>query len=258
MKCKICQNETKHVQTLKVREKYDADYYLCGHCGFLFIGNPTWLDEAYNESINSTDTGYVLRNVYLSRKVMVLFYFLFGDKHTYLDYAGGYGVFSRLMRDYGFNFLLSDRYTPNLFMKGFEYTNEKIKALTCFECFEHFSDPDKEIAELFSLSSNIFFSTALFSGEVVPPETWEYYGLHHGQHVGFYSQKTLSYIAQKYGVHVYSNGDSLHLFTKKNISRYYFRLLLSLTTFQVDVLLRKLLKSKTGTDSLFLVKKGMK
>lgn len=256
MKCNICQNKAKYVKTLKVRQKYDAEYFLCDSCGFLFVGNPTWLTEAYGESINTTDTGYVLRNVYLSRKTLVLFYFLFGTKYTFLDFAGGYGIFSRLMRDYGFNFLLADTYTPNLFMKGFNYTNEKIHTLTCFECFEHFSDPKKEIDALFNISPNIFLSTVLFSGEVAPDDGWEYYGLHHGQHISFYSLKTLTYIAKKHGSNLCSNGNNLHLFSKKKISNIVFNFLLSLTFMQGDVIIKKLLKSKTVSDSLTLVHQG--
>ncbi len=38
----------------------------------------------------------------------------------FLDYAGGYGVFTRLMRDIGFDFYWHDPYTQNLFANGFE------------------------------------------------------------------------------------------------------------------------------------------
>ncbi|MEK7568565.1 MAG: class I SAM-dependent methyltransferase [Patescibacteria group bacterium] len=253
MKCKICQSEAILVKTLKVRGVYNAEYYLCDECGFMFVGSPIWLSEAYKEPINTTDTGYVLRNVYLSRKTLVLFLFLFNTKATFLDFAGGYGMLARLMRDYGLDFLTDDAYTPNLFMKGLEYNNQKIEAVTCFECFEHLADPKNEIGKIFSISPNIFFSTVLFSGKEAPSDDWEYYGLNHGQHVSFYSLKTLEYIANKYNVNIYSDGANLHLFTKKIITNWLFKLLLSLTTVQVDLIVRKLLKSKTVSDNVMLV-----
>ena len=256
MKCKICQSEATHVKTLKVRGAYDAHYYLCEKCGFMLVGDPTWLKEAYNEPINTTDTGYVLRNVYLSRKTLVLFSFLFNTKATFLDFAGGYGMLARLMRDYGLDFLNDDAYTPNLFMKGFEYKNQKIEAITCFEGFEHFAEPKKEIDKIFLISPNIFFSTVLFSGKEAPSDDWEYYGLNHGQHVSFYSLKTLEYIAIKYKVNVYSDGANLHLFTEKKIPNWLFKFLLALTTIQFDLVLRKLLKSKTLTDNVMLKNQG--
>lgn len=252
MKCKICDSEAKYVKTLKVRKVYDAEYFLCGECGFMFVGNPFWLAEAYENPINNSDTGYVLRNVYLSRKTLILFYVLFNTKASFLDFAGGYGMLARLLRDYGLEFFLDDAYTQNLFMKGFEYKEQIIEAMTCFECFEHFSEPKNEIDSIFSISSNIFFSTVLFSGEIAPDDDWEYYGLNHGQHVSFYSLKTLEYIAKKHNVNVYSNGANLHLFTKKRITNWFFRFLLVLTTVQLDLIIRKILKSKTLSDNVIL------
>ena len=227
MNCKICGSPSVGVANHTVREKYQAEYYLCVNCGFMFVGNPTWISEAYQAPINITDTGYVMRNVYLSRKTLLLFTFLFGSKMTYLDYAGGYGMLARLMRDYGLNYLTDDAYTQNIFAKGFEYTNQHISALTCFECFEHLTEPEKDIEKMFSITPNIFFSTVLLPKEVPPPKDWEYYGLNHGQHVAFYSEKTLKFIAQKYKVNFYTNGTNIHFFTKKKMPNWFFSLILS-------------------------------
>ena len=251
MKCKICQSEAAHIKTLKIRKVHNAEYYLCSKCGFMFIDNPTWLGETYNEPINITDTGYVLRNVYLSRKTLVLFYFLFSTKAIFLDFAGGYGILARLMRDYGLDFLSDDAYTPNLFMKGFEYKNQKIEAITCFECFEHLASPIEEIEKILKISKNVFFSTSLLPKET-PGDNWEYYGIEHGQHISFYSLKTLSYIAKKNSVNVYSNGVNLHLFTEKKMPNWFFKFLLSLAVIQLDLVIRKILKSKTTEDSISL------
>lgn len=255
MECKICQKEATLVKTMTVRGKYKAGYYQCGSCGFLFINNPTWLKEAYEEPIADTDTGYVLRNVYLSRKTLILFRFLFNIKSSFLDYAGGYGMLARLMRDYGLDFYSIDLHTPNLFMKGIEYKNQPVEALTCFECFEHFDSPIKEIEKMLALSKNIFFSTLVLPKEI-PDESWEYYGLKHGQHISFYSIQTLEYIAQKYNLNLCSDGTNLHLLTEKKVPQWLFVFLLKLTTFQFDVIVRKMLTSKTTTDSLLLQKAG--
>lgn len=261
MNCKICQSNARLVKTLTVRDTHQAEYYYCDNCGFMFVGNPTWLEEAYKEPINITDTGYVMRNVYLSRKTLILFYFIFGKSKTYLDFAGGYGMFTRLMRDYGMNFFTDDAYTTNLFAKGFEYkgkNEQKIEAITCFECFEHLDKPAEDIAKMFSISSNIFFSTVLLPPNIPPSDDWEYYGLNHGQHVAFYSEKTLKYIAKKHGVNVQTNGTNLHLFTKKPVSKFKFLTLLWLTKIQFDIFIRKILSSKTVSDHLLLKKEGKK
>ncbi len=252
MDCKICQTPAQKAKTLVVRHAYSADYYLCPNCGFMFVDNPTWLAKAYEEPINLSDTGYVLRNVYLSRKTLVLFYFLFGTKGNFLDFAGGYGMLARLMRDYGLNFFNDDIHVQNLFARGFEYKHEPITAITCFECFEHLDKPMEDIEKMLAISPNIFFSTVLLPKQVPPPDNWEYYGLDHGQHVAFYSPKTLRFIADKHNLNFYTDGKNLHLITKKKISQAYFRFLLFLSKIQLDLFIRKMLRSKTVDDSIML------
>lgn len=251
MNCKICQNESLLVKKALIRKKYQAEYYRCSVCDFMFIKDPIWLKEAYENPINLTDTGYVMRNVYLSKKTLILFTLIFGSKFTYLDYAGGYGMLARLMRDYGLNFLNDDPYTQNLFAQGFEYKKEEIEALTCFECFEHLVNPTEEIEKMLIITKNIFFSTRLLP-QNLPDNDWEYYGLEHGQHVSFYSKKTFEFLAKKYNINYYTNGDNLHFFTCKKISNPVFKMLLGLSKFQIDILIRKLLESKTTSDSISL------
>jgi len=251
MECKICQRQAKLIKTLTVRQKYQAEYYMCDFCGFMFVGQPSWLKEAYEKSINITDTGYVTRNVYLSKKTLVLFSFIFGTNFTYLDYAGGYGMLARLMRDYGLNFLTLDPHTPNLFAQGFEYNNEEIKAVTCFECFEHFVSPILEIEKILKISKNIFFSTYLLP-EKEPGNDWGYFGTEHGQHISFYSLKTLKFLAEKYKLNLYTDKNNMHFLTTKKIGFLTFKTILFLSRLQIDILIRKILNSKTTSDYNFL------
>lgn len=261
MKCKICNSESRHAKTLTVRNTHQAEYYLCQSCGFMFIDNPTWLTEAYEAPINITDTGYVMRNVYLSRKTLILCSLIFGTNKTYLDYGGGYGMLTRLMRDYGLHFLWDDIYTKNLFAQGFEYKKEQntpIELLSTFECFEHLPNPKEEIDKMFSITKNIFFSTVLLPEETPPASDWEYYGLNHGQHVAFYSKESLSYIAKQHGVYFYTDGKNIHLFSNKKFPQWLFKLLMFSTKFELDLFLKKIfLKTKTYSDNQELKKRGI-
>lgn len=215
MICRICSAESNYIFSAKILNKYKIGYYYCQKCGFLETEEPYWLEEAYKFPINISDTGLIQRNVYLSKKVAVLLYFIFGKNENYLDYAGGYGLFTRLMRDIGFNFYHSDPYTQNLFAKGFEDNNTtNYKALTAFEVFEHFVNPIDEIMKMLKRTNNIIFTTELLPNPIPMPDEWWYYGLEHGQHVAFYSMRTLQMIAQKFALKFYSNG-RIHLFTEK-------------------------------------------
>ena len=123
MTCKICTQQPKQIFKGKILNKYDINYFYCEHCGFLQTEEPYWLEEAYNESINVSDTGYMQRNINLSQKLTILLALFFDKNGKFLDYAGGYGVFVRMMRDIGFDFYWDDKYTTNLFARGFEHKN---------------------------------------------------------------------------------------------------------------------------------------
>jgi len=170
----------------------------------------------------------------------------------YLDYAGGYGLFTRLMRDVGFDFNHYDPYTENLFAKGFEIIDgEKYKAITSFETFEHFAKPLSEIENMLHYSSNIIFTTELLPNKLPKPENWFYYGLEHGQHVSFYSTKTLSMVARLFNKTFLTNG-KIHLFTDVNISVRYFKILLKLEKLGLHNFVKRKVISKTQEDSYAL------
>lgn len=240
--CDICGANMSSIFTQKVLEKYNVTYFYCKECHFIQTMNPYWLDEAYTNSINDSDTGYLGRNILMSRITLILIYFLFPLNSKYLDYAGGYGIFTRLMNDYGITFLWSDSYTKNLFAQGLEYTNQKIEMVTCFEAFEHFTNPVEECKKILSLSNSILLSTTLIPADEIPdPHTWGYYGFHHGQHIAFYSKKALERLAKKYNLHLYTNNSNIHLITHKKINSFFFRCLILSTKLQIDILIKKLL-----------------
>ena len=72
MTCKICKQQTKQIFQAKILNKYEINYFHCEHCDFLQTEEPYWLDEAYSESINVSDTGYMQRNLMLSEKLTIL------------------------------------------------------------------------------------------------------------------------------------------------------------------------------------------
>jgi hypothetical protein len=258
MKCKICSTSNKYVFSAKILNKYKIKYFLCPNCGFLQTEEPYWIEEAYKDPISLSDTGYMQRNINLSKKVSILLRLLFyGRDENYLDYAGGYGIFARLMRDIGFNFYWSDKYTNNIFAKGFEYNGtDVLKAVTTFESFEHFINPMDEIEKILLLSKNIIFTTELLPSAVPKPQEWWYYGLEHGQHISFYQQKTMRFIASQYKMNYY-NFNSLQLFTDKKI---YFPILLSIllkfTKFDFNEIFKIGLKNKLTSDNLEISKKA--
>lgn len=226
MKCKICNSNSNYIFTEKIRKKYNSKFYKCNNCGFIQTEKPTWLKEAYKNPINIEDTGIIERNIYFADIVSPIIKIFFGKEKNYLDYAGGYGIFSRLMKNRGITVLWEDIYTQNLFAKELVYKNQKIEAITCFECFEHLDQPIKEIEKMLKISKTIIFSTRLIPKEI-PEKNWDYYGFEHGQHIAFYSKKTLEYIAKKYDLELYTT-HNLHILTNKKINKYFLFLIIYL------------------------------
>jgi hypothetical protein len=251
MYCKICGKKAEKIFDAKILGKYKINYFYCNNCGFLQTEEPYWLDEAYKDPITLTDTGYMQRNLYLSRKVTALLTLFFDYKKKFLDYAGGYGVFVRLMRDIGFDFYWYDKYTQNLFARGFEYKEEmknEIEAITCFETFEHFDQPIKELENMFLISKNIIFTTELLPEPIPKPDNWWYYTLEDGQHISFYSEKTFQYIAKNYKLN-YIYFRNIHLLTEKHLTKQHLILAFGLSKFSFfRRFLRLKIKSRTWSD----------
>ncbi|MBI2419878.1 MAG: class I SAM-dependent methyltransferase [Ignavibacteriales bacterium] len=219
MNCKICSNNAKLYFNELVLNKYKVDYFRCGHCGFIFTEEPYWLDEAYKLPINISDTGLLFRNMYLAKMTACLFYLSFNKDGKYLDYAGGYGVYTRLMRDIGFDFYWNDPFCKNLFATGFaaaEPLQKIYQAVTTFESFEHFVSPKEELEKLLAVSDTVVFSTNLHNFLQPVEKEWWYFSFGHGQHISLYTKESLSVLAEQYNKRFYTFGD-LHIFTGKEI-----------------------------------------
>ncbi len=204
--------------------QYQADYSQCTECSFVFANSPNWLHKAYNNPMTSTDLGTVSRASQNSLRTKAIIDLFFHSATRFLDYGAGYGVFVRRMRDLGYNFFAYDTYCENLFAKNFEVTDlpsEKFDLVTAFEVFEHLEEPG-EIFEKLLKNDTLLFSTELLPEPNPELNKWWYYGLEHGQHISFYSRKTLEAVARKYQRHLYSWGN-LHLLSRKPISEYWYR-----------------------------------
>jgi hypothetical protein len=250
--CKICNSEASLAFRGNVLSKYDVKYFKCTSCGYLFTENPYWLDEAYKNPINISDTGIMMRNIYFSKIVSVILFFCFDKSAKYIDYAGGYGIFTRLMRDIGFDFYWHDDFTKNLLARGFEKSESGYELLTAFEVFEHFANPIYEVKKMTELSDSILFSTVIIPEEI-PSKDWWYYGFEHGQHISFYSEKTLKTIAEKFGMNFYPF-KNLFLITKKKLNPFTLKLLFILSHFGLNLFVKFRMKSLTDDDNKKMLK----
>ena len=241
--CRICAKPVEVVFSAVLLQKYSTQYFKCSQCGYVQTEDPHWLEEAYKSSINDSDTGMIMRNLWLRNVATTLIYFFFDNKGPFLDYGSGYGVFVRLMRDVGFDFSWQDKHTENLFAKGFEFSeskNQKVELLTCFEAFEHFVEPAVELENLLCSSRNILLSTEFIPEPVPAPDKWWYYGMEHGQHIGFFQKKTFDYLAEKHNLHFYTNGQNIHLLTDKHLLPFAFKWMIKLSKYIAPLIQRRM------------------
>jgi len=241
MQCPICETRAELFGSATVLKKYQAEFCRCRSCGFLFAQDPVWLDEAYASAITASDVGLVDRNLWFAKVACSMVSVLFDADGRFLDYGGGTGLFTRLMRDRGFDWYWFDPACRNFFAQGYAADPNdggRYDLLTAAELFEHLVDPVQVMTELRALSSNVLFTTRLLPEPPPRLDQWWYYNLEHGQHVSFYTRKSLRTLGEKFGLQLTSNGENLHLFSSKRVSEITFKLVASHPFFSLVALFR--------------------
>jgi hypothetical protein len=186
----------RHVQlkylVAVTRKHFRASLCHCLECDFLFLANPTWLEYAYSVEFLG-DTGYVKRNLDMSRKLRLLFRtyraFAFHTVGPACDLGTGVGLLPRMMRDRGYNFYGYDPFSNTQLISPFlsDATISRFKILTAFEVIEHVPSLPDFFRRYLKGKEVFVFSTILRDQQVVPTKDWWYYAFKNGQHISFHS-----------------------------------------------------------------------
>jgi hypothetical protein len=221
--CRICTSATIKLFTADLL-KNPVRYFECPSCGYVQTEAPYWLDRAYAEAINDSDTGILWRNRFNAHVAVMTLLILGKPKERVVDFAGGYGLLVRFLRDLGVDALWRDKYCTNLVARGFEHKDESAALVTAFEVFEHLVEPTETLEQMLNTAPNVLLST-----EIMPTPTplygdWWYYGREHGQHIGFFRLKTLQVMGERLGFRLYTDGKTYHLFTRSKFPALYWNL----------------------------------
>ena len=213
IKCRLCENDTVFKFTEKILNKLDIKFYECIKCNSLLTEEPFWLNEAYKDWITEYDTGLFSR-VEKSSLISLIICKMFNLKNV-LDIGGGDGLFCRIMRDHFINCFSQDKFAKNIYAQHFEKPKfDNPDLLTSFEVIEHFSHPSKEFNNMLKLNPKmVLLTTTIYKDQ---DKTWNYLELNTGQHIFFYSKKSLELISEKYNYNVLFLESGFTLLVSKN------------------------------------------
>jgi len=165
----------------------------------------------------------------------------FNQDGRFLDFDGGYGVFTRWMRDVGYDFWHSDAHCSNLFAQGFEADLSgacRYELVTSFEVFEHLSDPTEKVDLLFKLTDSIFLRPSYCRNLPRQSIAGGTLALNMASIFLLHTQVSKS-SGTGIGTTYVASGSNFHLLTRKHISERWFRLAVRPRLSKVMYLLRR-------------------
>ena len=213
--CRACGSPTEPFAEAVVLGHVDVDYARCSHCGGVMAEDPTWLEEAYTHAIAKLDVGLLDRCQILGNITTLVLRAEGLRGGRFLDWAGGYGTLTRMMRDRGFDFRHSEVYAQNVFADGFEVTDltgERFDLITAFEVLEHLPDPVASLSALAAATNRLLMTTQVLPSPPPRPGEWDYYALESGQHITFFTREGLEHLAMRLGFDGVVTSNLVHLF----------------------------------------------
>jgi len=215
IQCRLCCGSARYQFTKLILCKYWAKYYLCEDCGSLQTEEPYWLSDAYENSMASMDCGIMQRNI--SNLAACISLALIHGYRSFLDFGGGIGILSRLLRDYCFDASSYDLYEKNDFFGGLSRTLKDATpdVVSAFEVIEHFTNPSTDLNYLFiNQQKCVIVSTILYDSQDFD---WWYLSPESGQHIFFYSRDAMKFIANRYGFNFIIASEYVIFFKKINL-----------------------------------------
>ncbi len=191
-------------------------YQRCEACCSVSLPGPDWLDEAYSSAINSLDVGLLERCVQLANVTTALITSERLRRGRFLDFAGGYGTLTRMMRDRGYDFRHMDAYCENVFARGYDGNlDDRYDLVTAVEVLEHLVDPVEELRPVADRTDLLLVTTQILPEPAPAPGTWEYFAEDTGQHITFYTVPGLQALAAGLGMQVTTAGHLVHLLHRR-------------------------------------------
>ena len=194
-------------------------YALCADCGFCFAPQiyewslADFAAHIYNEDYKLVDPDYESVRPAANAAFIASLFGKDVSKIRHLDYGGGNGALSILLRAQGF---ASTSYDPFVDLELNPASLGKFDLITAFEVFEHVPDVAALMSNLSALRAErgvIMFSTLTSDGHIGPNQrlNWWYASPRNG-HISLFSKQSLLCLAVRNSLNVRSLNDGLHMF----------------------------------------------
>jgi hypothetical protein len=220
--CRFCNVQTLFFSNARIL-KYSAEYFKCPNCSSVQVVNPFWLEEAHSSAISTFDTGLAARCISAANLIGTLLRLEGKERVAGIDWAGGTGLLTRLLRDQGFQTLSHDKYAHPVHSVGFIATDAEARSkadfISAIECIEHLENPIEEIREFTEFKEYFFFTIEIISPRTPDPLTmeWWYYLPESGQHITFPSLKGIGYFKARLGFDYHYSIGSIQVFSRKKL-----------------------------------------
>jgi hypothetical protein len=197
-------------------------YSRCSRCGFIFTNHfdlftaDQWNERVYNNEYIEADPDYEELRPRLNAQFLDLF--LSGRKNSVvgLDFGGGNGRTTELLRRRGWRFDSYDPFGASTISADNPHTYNVASA---FEVFEHLVDPVGTTSRILQMMSTdkalIIVGTGVTDGRVDEARrlSWWYAAPRNG-HVSLYSRKSLAELADRFGLNFLSVSGGTHFMAR--------------------------------------------
>lgn len=228
--CPVCGERCEHLATVDFNKSCEelrgiylqpagipVRYARCPACGFCFAPDiARWeLDRfsqlIYNEAYVQVDPGYLDTRPRANAEGLKHMFAGQYESIRHLDYGGGNGLLSRLLREGGWDSTSCDPFVDKETAIGDIGTFDLV---TAYEVFEHVPDPRRlmdDLGRLLKPDGMVLFSTQLSDGQLDPqgPLTWWYASPRNG-HISLFSRQSLALLARDQGLQIGSLSDGFH------------------------------------------------
>lgn len=207
-------------------------YHQCRQCAFSYAPEiANWSEEEfsekiYNENFTKVDVDAVDKRPRNNAGALIKMFGQHSALIRHLDYGGGTGLLSNILRDEGWD---SRTYEPYLEKGTPLHELGKFNLITAFEVFEHVPDPLKLMETLGGLleeSGLIMLTTMLADEHLVPGRriSWWYVTPSTG-HISLFSRKSLQALGRQAGLSFGSFNSGFHCFftTPPEWARFLFK-----------------------------------